>query len=44
MRVTAGSAANPAPDEEALLDAAIPDLDWTAVPPGAERAWIDAPS
>jgi pimeloyl-ACP methyl ester carboxylesterase len=44
--VTAGSAENPAPapDEEALLDDAIPDLDWTAVPPGAERGWIDAPS
>lgn len=44
--MTAGSAQNPAPapDEEALLDDAIPDLDWTAVPPGAERGWIDAPS
>ncbi|MBX3098037.1 MAG: alpha/beta hydrolase [Salinibacterium sp.] len=25
-------------------DDAIPDLDWTVPPPGAERGWIDAPS
>jgi pimeloyl-ACP methyl ester carboxylesterase len=31
-------------DEAVLLDAALPDLDWTAVPPGAARGWFDAPS
>ena len=31
-------------DLELELDEALPDLDWTAPPPGAERGWIDAPS
>jgi len=31
-------------DEAAQLDDAIPDLDWTELPPGAENGWIDAPS
>ena len=31
-------------DEAARLDDAIPDFDWSAVPPGAERGWVDAPS
>jgi pimeloyl-ACP methyl ester carboxylesterase len=31
-------------DEVTRLDDAIPDLDWTAVPEGAERGWFEAPS
>jgi len=31
-------------DTAARLDEALPDLDWTALPPGAERSWADAPS
>ena len=31
-------------DEVTRLDDAIPDLDWTAVPEGAERGWFAAPS
>ena len=31
-------------DLELELDEALPDLDWTVPPPGAERGWIDAPS
>ena len=31
-------------DEAAALDEAIPDLDWTVPPSGAERGWTDAPS
>jgi pimeloyl-ACP methyl ester carboxylesterase len=27
-----------------LLDEALPDVDWTAVPAGAERSWVNAPS
>lgn len=40
----------PAPPEAgwqavaAELDAALPDFDWRALPPGAERCWFDAPS
>jgi pimeloyl-ACP methyl ester carboxylesterase len=26
------------------LDEAIPDIDWRALPEGAERGWVDAPS
>jgi len=26
-----------------VLDEALPDIDWTVPPPGAERGWIDAP-
>lgn len=33
-----------APDDAARLDAALPDLDWTVPPAGAEREWVDAPS
>ncbi|CAN5186798.1 alpha/beta hydrolase [soil metagenome] len=31
-------------DTELELDEALPDLDWTVPPPGAERGWADAPS
>ena len=31
-------------DEVTRLDDAIPDMDWTAVPDGAERGWFAAPS
>lgn len=32
-------------DEDLIaLDESIPDLDWRALPVGAERGWIDAPS
>jgi pimeloyl-ACP methyl ester carboxylesterase len=31
-------------DESARLDEALPDMDWTAPPAGAERGWTDAPS
>jgi len=37
----------PSPDEASpavALDEAIPDIDWTVPPEGAERGWIDAPS
>lgn len=37
--MTAGSA-----QDAVALDEAIPDIDWTILPAGAERAWIDAPS
>lgn len=37
MRVTA-------PTAEELLDEALPDIDWTVPPEGAERGWIEAPS
>lgn len=32
------------PTQEAALDAAIPDLDWTALPEGALRSGFEAPS
>jgi len=32
------------PDRFALLDAAIPDIDWTVLPPGTERHVFPAPS
>jgi len=31
-------------DRAAELDEAIPDIDWTATPPGAVKGWFDAPS
>lgn len=40
----AGPAGQNARAEAVLLDAAIPDLDWSRVPPGAQRTWFDAPS
>lgn len=31
-------------DTALALDEALPDIDWTVPPEGAERGWIDAPS
>jgi pimeloyl-ACP methyl ester carboxylesterase len=31
-------------DEAARLDDALTDIDWTLLPPGTERLWLDAPS
>ncbi len=39
-----GGAVPPDAGDAASLDAALPDIDWRALPDGAERGWIDAPS
>lgn len=41
--------AEPGPSDDARqqarrLDEALPDIDWTVPPTGAERGWVDAPS
>lgn len=49
MTLDDSRAAEPGPSDDARqparrLDEALPDIDWTIPPTGAERGWVDAPS